>query len=565
MTRYNAKGLLNRNCYLTRTLIAVTVVIWIGIFSFSAFSAAKLYNNLIYKQSTAEQLSRARKLYKTNPDSALVYYSILASKYSPSLSSADKENCLSAVLEKWEITFFDYFDYNTSFQCMAKAKEISEDLGKTNPRIDLYYGCMYHTLYEQTKEHEEGLKAFKFFSKAFQEALKTKDIDVLRMSIGNLTEVAQSLGKLKDIKKEIAAYKSLAKKLTWPGYKFDIGLYEGALSAEQGNLAGYIDIYKNLVSEADKLGSLRYKYAAICGIISGYMEMKNYKEALNWIEIANNTFRGVDFKDGQLLLYRMQAECFDSLGRKDEAQNSMYNYVLLKDSLLNFNQVTAIRNSEFMEDVNDYEKQLYNINHKKQTLQYLTIAGLLIMLIITWAWYKLYRKNKALNSANISLYNKNVELLKRDKEQSKNSGKSREDSFAPEDDAKAKIKYKNSVVSDSLRDSLWENITTILQTNREIFEPDFSIDRLAELCGSKTKYVSQVINEHGDNFSTVLNSYRIKEACQLMTPDTNLTIEAIANQVGFRSVNAFRTAFKRVTGLLPSVYLKIAHRNHDWL
>ena len=106
-----------------------------------------------------------------------------------------------------------------------------------------------------------------------------------------------------------------------------------------------------------------------------------------------------------------------------------------------------------------------------------------------------------------------------------------------------------------------------LDHSPEIYDADFSLERLAELCGSKAKYVSQVINEKGDNFKTLINTRRIHQACRSMSESSNLTIEAIANNVGFRSPNAFRTSFKRVTGLSPSQYLQMAKKqevnNHE--
>jgi AraC-like DNA-binding protein len=74
--------------------------------------------------------------------------------------------------------------------------------------------------------------------------------------------------------------------------------------------------------------------------------------------------------------------------------------------------------------------------------------------------------------------------------------------------------------------------------------------------------VSQVIHEHcGLNFNAFLNQYRIKEACKRMSDTTrygNYTIEAIANDVGFRSRSAFASSFKRITGLTPSEYQRFA-------
>ena len=84
------------------------------------------------------------------------------------------------------------------------------------------------------------------------------------------------------------------------------------------------------------------------------------------------------------------------------------------------------------------------------------------------------------------------------------------------------------------------------------------------LSGSKSKYVSQVINEHyGQNFNTFLNSYRIKEACKRrgdLVNYGNFTIEAISESVGFKSRSTFVTSFKRITGLMPSQYQRMARK-----
>ena len=72
----------------------------------------------------------------------------------------------------------------------------------------------------------------------------------------------------------------------------------------------------------------------------------------------------------------------------------------------------------------------------------------------------------------------------------------------------------------------------------------------------------QVIHEKwGENFNSFLNSYRIKEACRRLGDVDHygqLTIEAIATGVGFRSRTSFVTSFKRITGLTPSEYQRLA-------
>ena len=81
------------------------------------------------------------------------------------------------------------------------------------------------------------------------------------------------------------------------------------------------------------------------------------------------------------------------------------------------------------------------------------------------------------------------------------------------------------------------------------------------LVGSRSKMVSQVINEKNDfNFNTLLNNYRIKEALRRMNDAEHYgrySVEGISTDVGFRSRTSFTTSFKRVTGLTPTEYMRI--------
>lgn len=91
-----------------------------------------------------------------------------------------------------------------------------------------------------------------------------------------------------------------------------------------------------------------------------------------------------------------------------------------------------------------------------------------------------------------------------------------------------------------------------------ISNPDFSLNALADAVGSNTRYVSWVINDtYGKNFKTMLNEYRIKEACRRLL-DTehygNMTIQAIYEEVGYTNNVSFIRAFKKVNGMTPSEY-----------
>jgi AraC-like DNA-binding protein len=101
-----------------------------------------------------------------------------------------------------------------------------------------------------------------------------------------------------------------------------------------------------------------------------------------------------------------------------------------------------------------------------------------------------------------------------------------------------------------------------MYNNKEIYSHEFSLQRLSELVGAPYKHVSQVINEmYKFNFNNLLNEFRVREACRRLAEDdiyTNYTIEAIAESIGFKSRSNFISTFKKLTGITPSEYKRIA-------
>lgn len=114
--------------------------------------------------------------------------------------------------------------------------------------------------------------------------------------------------------------------------------------------------------------------------------------------------------------------------------------------------------------------------------------------------------------------------------------------------------------------ALMKDIEEVMADPANFCNPDFSLQELANAIGSNTKYVSQAINETtGDNFRAYVNGFRIREARSRLTTDVNytqLTIQCIGESVGFRSMSNFCIAFKKITGMTPSVYKKMAGKQN---
>ena len=131
------------------------------------------------------------------------------------------------------------------------------------------------------------------------------------------------------------------------------------------------------------------------------------------------------------------------------------------------------------------------------------------------------------------------------------------------DDAdSARQRYKGSGLSDDDKGQVLARIKKVMEEVDEYCSPDFSVLRLSSLAGYKPKDISEVIHEYYNcNFNAFLNEYRIREACRRVSEDeafTRLTIQGMANSVGFKSRSAFIAAFKKFAGLTPSEYIKIS-------
>jgi AraC-like DNA-binding protein len=85
-------------------------------------------------------------------------------------------------------------------------------------------------------------------------------------------------------------------------------------------------------------------------------------------------------------------------------------------------------------------------------------------------------------------------------------------------------------------------------------DKSFNRQVLARKMGIHEDYLSRIVKkEYGENLVTLINARRIAIAKSLLK-DYEKNISTISFEVGFNSVDAFTTAFKKITGKNPSEY-----------
>lgn len=109
---------------------------------------------------------------------------------------------------------------------------------------------------------------------------------------------------------------------------------------------------------------------------------------------------------------------------------------------------------------------------------------------------------------------------------------------------------------------LIDNVLQIVQTSFP--DSNLSLERVADKMDISRVYLSQFFKEQtGVNFSDYLEQQRMKHARELLRT-TELTVQEIAEQSGYNSLNTFGRAFKRIHGLSPSSYRQTPDRSSDF-
>jgi AraC-like DNA-binding protein len=120
-------------------------------------------------------------------------------------------------------------------------------------------------------------------------------------------------------------------------------------------------------------------------------------------------------------------------------------------------------------------------------------------------------------------------------------------------------KYKTTPVSEEQLESLFSRVQDIIEGESQYKNAELTLKSLSKDLHVSTQVLSMAINLKSKmNYNSFINSYRIKEASRLFNNEDhkNLTVAAIAFEVGFNSISSFNTAFKKQVGQTPQAYRK---------
>lgn len=118
-----------------------------------------------------------------------------------------------------------------------------------------------------------------------------------------------------------------------------------------------------------------------------------------------------------------------------------------------------------------------------------------------------------------------------------------------------------TLISPALMDDLKDKILQKVIFEKKYKDRDYSAKQLADDLGTNTRYISAVVNvKFHVNYTTFVNKYRIDEAMSLLADKryVDLTMEEIADMVGFSNRQSFYASFFKFNGITPREY-KMSH------
>ena len=317
-----------------------------------------------------------------------------------------------------------------------------------------------------------------------------------------------------------------------------------------------------------------------------YLQGKNSREAIECLETARDSVFRMENKDRLVSIYQAMSEAYRMSGNADSAEAYRRRYLAMSDSIFNISQFNLANGKLFEYENKENKARIDSLTSQNYIQLFVILVFVVFALAVTLLYVALRRKTRNLQEAQKMLVSKNEELMASDSHSRQllkryveamdkqkiqtgteipDKGMMQDADNGTESIEEHEDQRTGLGLNEELRNRLLNSITTILEDVSVISNSDFNLSMLAEKAGSNTKYVSSIINDvYGKNFKTVLNEYRIREACRRLTDKDhygNMTIQAIYEELGYNSAASFIQAFKKVNGMTPSVYQKLKSGN----
>lgn len=511
-----------------------------------------------HKDLSLKELALKGEQYmaRNQNDSALAIFTIISSHDTDRLAPEER-SYISEALNSIGIISFMHGNYADAYSKFYSSLDYSDSI--SSPAY-LNLAAIYWVYGDYNKSYE-ALKT------ELTKAIDNGRWDHASIAVVNIANLFPSRN-LPDKKKEIG---SILKRFidsqpkNTAEYAYPLMIARALNASLQGDHMTAAGLYRRATSNTERM-LIPDRERSTALLLAGNEErfLGRPDSALALYRRADSIALRGQFKELNMEVYREISDTYKELGNNSKALEYKYKHLDLNDSLYNIRDYNKIRDIELVHKTQTFQSQLNTINTRhllsRRTMWITSITSVVLAAMLLWVIIV----NRNLRRKNRDLFTMNLEVMEL----------SRNDAPAPvtqhdvtEHDEIEVPKYKGSSLTDARKTEIYEEIRRVMTDEKNFCSEGFTIDRLAELCNTNVKYVSQILNERlGKTFPQYLNELRVDVARRRMVDFEHyghLTLEALVAEIGFKSRSTFSKTFKKLTGLTPSEFQKIAreHKN----
>ncbi len=357
-----------------------------------------------------------------------------------------------------------------------------------------------------------------------------------------------------------------------PMRKFTLQLLTGTKAYVSGDFETAIKQFETLEESIPnkEMQAGRYRCIAWASLADAYAGIGQYEKAIELNQKILAYSRSEHYDDEAARALHKLSQFYYALGNKEIAGEYLMSYYSKKDSIVSEREVANLSSLPLTNEINNMTQEIKLEREKKQRVIIGIFVAVLFILLLTLYLFRVVQSNRKLRDYSKQIYHKYKDALEAEKREKElrlsldmiHNQQNNQAAYSQPEKSAEKVRYSNSNIPPGVVQDIREKIGLALSDTSIISDPKFSLHQLSDMVGYSYKMVSQVINESmGKNFKTLLNEYRIKEACRRLIDGDNyggLTIEHIGKSIGFVSRSNFSVAFKSVVGISPSEFQRNA-------
>lgn len=502
--------------------------------------------------------------YPVSPDSALLCYSIVEVKEGARNDKAKSAAIVKALLGKAKLYSYTLQNYGEAYECLMRALDLTDknpSLSEYKPVILLRLASVCHILFEITKDRSLFEEASSKFLESMEYAYSSGNFDEYDLSYLNLLSLCYTANDLEKAARATEYYQPHFKYESDWKRKYNVLLSDGLRSLQEGEDSRAAECFQEQLRLLPAMEStIRYRYLTLACLTESYFKEAQFDKALKAGEESLQLARNYKMTDGELDAMRMLGKIWEAKGNNEEKTYWKELEISLKDSLLSNANSSGLGNIRFNYDLKKVAGKLQQSERKRQGLIIVVILVLVVLSIVGLMLRSIIIKNKRLKLANQRLfedYQQKIEAIRKESRRSQEEEKNIQNAvLLTVEDQSTDL---NSEMMDEETEQTYGMVRQAVEDSELIYQTDFSLNMLASLMKLSSAKISRAINRHENmNFPSFINRYRVMKACSMFEDSqfATLTIETIAQNVGFKSRAAFIAAFKKETALTPSEYLK---------